>query len=149
MNYKQEAVAGKKPQEVKTERSVEILLAEDDDMCCVFIKALAARFNWNVTAADNGEEAVSIYKSRVFDAVIMDGQMPVMNGFDASKKIRELEKNSGGRRVPIIALTAYAMHDDRAKFIAAGMDDYITKPVTDSRVLFETVMKHIEKSRRD
>jgi CheY-like chemotaxis protein len=148
MDYKPEALAEKIPQEVKTEKSVEILLAEDDDMCSVFIKALAARFNWNVTAADNGEEAVAIYKSRGFDAVIMDGQMPVMNGLDAARHIRELEKNSGGRRVPIIALTAYAMPEDRAKFIAAGMDDYITKPVTDSRALFEMVMKHIEKSRR-
>ena len=149
MNYELEALTGKTPQEMKTERSVESLLAEDDDMCCAFIKALAAKFNWNVTVADNGEEAVEIYKSRVFDAVIMDGQMPVMSGLDAARHIRELEKNSGGRRVPIIALTAYAMPEDRAKFIEAGMDDYITKPVTNSRGLFETVMKHIEKSRLD
>ena len=74
----------------------------------------------------------------------MDGQMPEMNGLEAAVQIREIEAVSGAR-VPIIALTAYAMPEDRARFIAAGMDDYITKPIGDESHFFNTVMKYVNK----
>ncbi|HOT76310.1 MAG TPA: response regulator, partial [Candidatus Wallbacteria bacterium] len=89
----------------------------------------------------NGREAVELYLAQKFDAIIMDGQMPEMSGFEAARRIRELESETGGH-VPIIALTAYAMSGDREKFLAAGMDDYLTKPVTDPNILKSAVMKH-------
>ncbi len=129
---------------LRAESAPEILLAEDDDVCRSLIKALSKRFNWNLKIAVNGFEAVELYKNHSFDAVLMDGQMPEMNGLEAAVQIREIEASSGAR-VPIIALTAYAMPEDRARFIAAGMDDYITKPISDESHFFDTVMKHIKK----
>jgi CheY-like chemotaxis protein/HPt (histidine-containing phosphotransfer) domain-containing protein len=80
--------------------------------------------------AYNGQEAVETYESRPFDVALMDVQMPVMDGLAATKAIRESEaQHPGRRRLPIMALTAYAMRGDRERCLAAGMDDYLTKPV--------------------
>ena len=78
--------------------------------------------------AENGALAVEAFKLRDFDVVLMDCQMPVLDGFDAARSIRGLEQ--GGRRVPIIAVTANAMQGDRERCLEAGMDDYVPKPVT-------------------
>jgi CheY-like chemotaxis protein len=99
-------------------------------------------FGWDIKWARNGTEALEMFSAEKFDAVIMDGQMPEMSGFETAARIRDLEKFSGGR-VPIIALTAYAMPGDREKFLAAGMDDYITKPVNGPRDLLSAVEKYI------
>jgi CheY-like chemotaxis protein len=78
--------------------------------------------------AANGEDAVEAVRGRAYDAVLMDIQMPGMNGLDAAAAIRRL--NGGRGRMPIIAMTAHAMKEDRAKYLAAGMDDYLPKPVS-------------------
>ena len=83
--------------------------------------------------AENGEEAVSKYLNQSYDVILMDIQMPVLNGYEAAKKIREHEKISK-KRVPIIALTAYAMQSDREKCLEAGMDDYLSKPFNNSQM---------------
>jgi len=127
----------------KAVKTADILLVEDDPASCALIKVMAKKFNWNIKVAENGMQAVEFYKNMKFDAILMDGQMPEMDGFEASKLIRAVEMSSGAR-VPIIALTAYAMPEDRARFIAAGMDDYVTKPITDDAQFFKTVMKHIK-----
>ena len=119
-----------------------ILLAEDDEICSEFISALSRTYNWKLTVAKNGSEAFKLYKSQRFDAILMDGQMPEATGFEVTEKIRELELTSG-EHIPIIALTAYAMKGDREKFIDAGMDDYISKPITNESVILETVMRYI------
>jgi len=142
--FKQRAAENNETSALKCENTVDILLAEDEQTCCNLIKKLAKKFNWNLTIASNGRTAVELFKNSRFDAVLMDGQMPEMDGFEATRTIREYEKNSGGR-VPIIALTAYAMPGDKEKFIAAGMDDYISKPINDFKLLFYTVMNHIKK----
>src|SRR2546428_6868402 len=80
--------------------------------------------------AHNGQEAVEAYESRPLDAALMDVQMPVMDGLAATMAIRESEaRHPGRRRLPIMALTAYAMRGDRERCLAAGMDDYLTKPI--------------------
>ena len=104
---------------------LKILIAEDDEINQKFIVALLKYNNLEAMTASNGLEALCYYETGNFDVIIMDGQMPEMDGFEASKKIRELEVKNGGH-IPIIALTAYAMEGDREKFIAAGMDDYIS-----------------------
>jgi CheY-like chemotaxis protein len=89
--------------------------------------------------ASNGEEAVSTIKSRPFDMILMDVQMPVMDGYEATKKIREYEDNI--THTPIIAMTAFAMTEDIQKSKEVGMDDHITKPIEPDR-LFE-IVEHI------
>jgi len=120
------------------ENSLEILLAEDDQISKALIKAITRNFGWKISFADTGKEAVDLYISKRFDAIFMDGQMPVMDGFEATRKIRDIEKETG-RHVPIIALTAYAMDGDAGKFLSAGMDDYISKPIDDDNILVEKV----------
>ena len=77
--------------------------------------------------AENGALAIEALKEREFDVVLMDCQMPVLDGFEATRRIRELEKNAE-KRTPIIALTANAMQGDRERCLQAGMDDYVPKP---------------------
>jgi signal transduction histidine kinase/CheY-like chemotaxis protein len=128
----------------KNDSSINIILAEDDEASCLLLNSLAKRFGWNIKIAGNGADAVEFYLAGGFDAILMDGQMPEMDGFDAAMKIRELEAGTGNR-IPIIALTAYAMDGDKEKFIAAGMDDYITKPIDNIDAFYNTIMKYIAK----
>jgi CheY-like chemotaxis protein len=84
--------------------------------------------------AENGMEALDKAKTGKYDVILMDVQMPLMNGFDATKKIREVEKEIS-KHVPIIALTAYAMPEERKFCFEAGMDDYLAKPITKNQLL--------------
>ena len=108
-----------------------LLLAEDDEMNRIVAEKLLKRMNLtDIQIAENGQEALDLFKAGQFDLILMDGQMPVMSGLDAAVKIRAYEKEHNLAPVPIIALTAHAMKQDRANFLAKGMDDYITKPLT-------------------
>ena len=89
---------------------------------------LLAALGWTATMARDGFEALEILETTTFDLVIMDCQLPGMDGLETTRKIRSNE--NGPVRVPIVALTAHAMQGDRIRCLAAGMDDYITKPVT-------------------
>jgi len=108
-------------------REVKILLAEDNEANQFLIKDITKSQNWDITVVDDGEQAVDAYKTNDYDLVLMDVQMPSMNGYEATKEIREFEKESG-KHTPIIALTAYAMKSDKNLCLEAGMDDYISKP---------------------
>jgi len=83
----------------------------------------------SIVVASNGQEAVAKFEEDEFDLILMDGQMPVMDGLEAARTIRDAEEQSAIHRIPIIAVTANAMKGDRERFLAAGMDDYITKPL--------------------
>ena len=83
--------------------------------------------------AENGREVLALLDSQTFDLVLMDVQMPVMSGLDATAEIRQREQKSGGH-VPIYALTANAMKEDREACVAAGMEDYLSKPIRQSEV---------------
>lgn len=108
-----------------------ILLAEDNRMNQKVAVNMLKKLGHKVTIAQNGEEAVDLYQKNKFHLILMDGQMPVMDGLDATRTIRELEKElpSPQPHIPIIALTANAMKGDKEKFLASGMDNYITKPI--------------------
>jgi CheY-like chemotaxis protein len=80
-----------------------------------------------VDIASDGREAVDLARCRDYDFILMDGSMPTLDGLEATAELRRWE--AGGRRTPIVALTAHALPEDRARFLAAGMDDYLTKPV--------------------
>lgn len=104
------------------------LLAEDNLINQKMISAILSNIGLVITTASNGKEATDLTTSENFDIIFMDVQMPEMDGFEATRIIREREKNLG-KHTPIIALTAHAMKGDRDKCLAAGMDEYITKPI--------------------
>jgi CheY-like chemotaxis protein len=106
-----------------------VLLVEDNAVNA-FISAASLESMGVVSVhASDGTEAVELYRTRAFDAVLMDCEMPVMDGFAATRLIREFEAQSGLPRTPIIALTANALTGDREHCLAHGMDDYLSKPI--------------------
>jgi len=115
-----------------------ILLAEDNVVNQQVALAILQIHGYDVTLAVNGREAVDTYAQGAFDLVLMDCHMPEMDGFEATKQIRERERSSSGKRVPIIALTANAMAQDREECLAAGMDDHLSKPF--SRVTLQAML---------
>lgn len=131
-----------KPAISEGRRPLNVLLAEDEPTNSALIISLSQKFNWNITLAVNGREAFEIFCGEAFDAIIMDWQMPEIDGLETARKIRIHERNTGGH-IPIIAVTAYAMPEEREKFVSAGIDDLLTKPVTDPEALYNTVMKWV------
>ena len=114
-----------------------VLLAEDNAVNRQLVIGILERRGHAVAVAHNGKEAVDALELQEFDLVLMDVQMPVMGGLEATRRIREREAATGGH-VPIVALTARAMKGDREMCLAAGMDDYLTKPI-DRRDLLRLV----------
>ncbi|MFO7727817.1 MAG: ATP-binding protein, partial [Desulfonatronovibrio sp.] len=132
--------------------NLNILLAEDDPLNQLFIKRILEKDGHEVVLAENGQEAVDLLRAKEFDCILMDIQMPVMTGVEATKMIRSQEsevrsqKSETGdgtsdlqvsgfspqpsRRIPIIAVTAHTQPGDRESFLEAGMDDYVGKPVS-------------------
>lgn len=119
--------------EQQAHRNVRILLAEDNKVNQMLAVALLKRRGYDVTIADNGREAVDLMKRSQFDAVLMDVQMPELDGFEATALIRAMEAGTA-RRLPIIAVTAHAMERDRQRCLDAGMDDYVSKPLDPERL---------------
>jgi CheY-like chemotaxis protein len=109
-------------------RNLNILLAEDNPVNQQLAARLLERRGHRVTVAGNGSEAVKMAAAGRFDLVLMDVQMPEMDGLTAASEIRRRE-TAQGFYTPIIALTAHAMKEDRERFLASGMDDYLSKPI--------------------
>ncbi len=120
-----------------------ILLAEDNKTNQILIKKLIEKMGFCLVIVENGAEAINILKNTKFDLVLMDIQMPLMNGIEATQIIREFEENSINKNIPIIAITAFAMVGDREKFLNAGVDDYISKPIV-QKDFFEIISKWIK-----
>lgn len=120
-------------------KEVRILLAEDQLINRKIVIGLLKRYNWQIISAENGKEAIEKFSSEPFDLILMDVQMPKIDGFDATRQIRQLEEMTGNR-IPIIAMTAHAMMGDKEKCLNSGMDYYLTKPI-DSKELIELIQK--------
>jgi signal transduction histidine kinase/DNA-binding response OmpR family regulator len=110
-------------------RRLGILLAEDNPVNQKLAVRLLEKRGHSVRVAGNGREAVEILERESFDIALMDLQMPEMSGFEAVAAIREREARTGGR-LPIVAMTAHAMNEDRERCMAAGMDGYVSKPIS-------------------
>jgi signal transduction histidine kinase/CheY-like chemotaxis protein len=114
-------------------RALRILVAEDNAINQKLAVALLNKMGHLATLASNGREALGLWGSESFDMILMDVQMPEMDGTEATARIRAMEKQSG-QHIPIVAMTAYAMSGDGNRYLGAGMDEYITKPVSYKRV---------------
>jgi CheY-like chemotaxis protein len=117
-------------------RSLKILVAEDTPFNQKFIKRLLDRWNHQITLVENGRQALDTLYNDSFDIVLMDVQMPEMDGHTATREIRNLKSEI--RNVPIIAMTAHAIRGDRERCLEAGMDEYVSKPI-DSDILFDAI----------
>lgn len=145
MGRKIESVPGKipetKPIDFTKTRSFNLLLVEDSADNRLIIQAYFKRASDHIDIAENGAIAVEKFKAGKYDLVLMDVQMPVMDGYTATREIRKWEREQGKRGTPIIALTAHAMKEDVQKSLDAGCTDHLTKPI--KRVtLMEAVQKY-------
>jgi len=113
----------------KVFNGLNVLVAEDNVINQKLIKNILNGFDIVVTIANNGEEAVALYKKQRYDMIFMDIQMPIMSGLEATKKIIEYEKEAIVEHTPIVALTANVIESDKKKYLSLGMDRYLKKPI--------------------
>jgi osomolarity two-component system sensor histidine kinase NIK1 len=135
------------PSEDDTPQKYSILLAEDNLVNQKLAVRILEKYGHEVVVVQNGAEAIEEVKNRGYDVILMDVQMPIMGGFEATEKIREWEKtvnpmNPISVRIPIIALTAHAMLGDRERCLQHQMDEYISKPLKPN-LLIQTIAKTI------
>lgn len=116
-------------------RDKQILLVEDNPVNQKLVKRLLEKFECIVAVATNGREAVVLLEKLHFDLVLMDIQMPEMDGFETTKIIRDPDSSVMDHHIPIIALTAHAMKEDQQRCLSAGMDDYLLKPFKQEELL--------------
>jgi two-component system sensor histidine kinase/response regulator len=105
-----------------------VLLAEDNAVNQMLAVRLLEKRGYRVNVVVNGRDALTAFEKESFDVILMDIQMPEMDGFEATSAIRLLEKSTGGH-IPIIAMTAHALVGDQERCLAAGMDGYVSKPI--------------------
>jgi two-component system sensor histidine kinase/response regulator len=111
---------------------------EDTEDNRMLVLAYLRSTPYRVTCAENGAEAVEAYRAAGpggFDVVLMDMQMPVMDGYAATREVRRLEEAHGWSHTPVVALTAYALAEETSQAIEAGCDDYLTKPIKKATLL--------------
>jgi len=143
-NHKKDNVSQSKPAELEGIQGARILLVEDNDINQQVASELLTQASLFVEVADNGQEAVEKLKNNSFDAVLMDIQMPVMDGYEATRIIRN---ELGLTKLPVIALTANALQEDREKSISAGMNAHINKPI-DPDILLNTLIDWVPAAQR-
>ena len=124
-----------------SEVKLRILVAEDNEINRAFMIGVLSQRGHTLVHAANGREALELATTEAFDLIFMDVQMPEMDGLEATRQIRVIERRNGTGRIPIAAMTAYAMSGDRERCLAAGMDDYLSKPLQKSDLL--TVVQRV------
>jgi len=131
----------------KSPKGYRILIAEDNIVNQKVVHYMLKKRGHQVTGVRDGEEALKALERDFYDVILMDVQMPIMDGFTATASIREQEKRTGAH-IPIIAMTAHAMKDDRKKCLDAGMDDYISKPLN-PEILYSMIDQTVTKYRNN
>ena len=111
---------------------VRLLVAEDDQTIRQILGTMLQRSGYETDFAENGQSVVEMWENGKYDLILMDVQMPLMNGFEAAAAIREIERTRGGH-IPIIAMTAHAFKEDKQRCLDAGMDTYISKSIDFAR----------------
>ena len=139
-----EAIASSMPPEL---HNLRILLAEDNTVNQRIAIRILEKLGWKVTAVNNGQEVLNILNNQTFDVILMDDSMPLLSGVEATQVIRREEKQTG-QHVPVIAMTANAMAGDREKYLASGMDGYVSKPI-DRILLYEEIVNLVTQRLRN
>lgn len=132
-----------KPALVEDKRPLQILLVEDSEDNRLLIQAYLKTSPYQIDIAENGKIALDKFTSGEYDLVLMDIQMPVMDGYSATKAMRKWERGKSAKTTPIIALTAHAFKEDVQKSLDAGCSDHVTKPIR-KQVLIEAIHKHTQ-----
>lgn len=122
------------------DKKLKILVTEDEAINRMYITTILQRNGWEIDEAADGVEALERISGSKYDIILMDISMPKMNGLDATTEIRKNETE--GTHLPIIALTAHAFPSDRKKFLEAGMDDVVVKPLNEE-TLISVISKYI------
>lgn len=122
-------------------KKLKVLVTEDEAINRMYITTILERNGWEIDEASDGLEAIEFIASNEYDVILMDISMPRLNGIDATIQIRKEE--SGDKHLPIIALTAHAFPSDRKKFLEAGMDDVVVKPLNEE-TLIEVISKYVD-----
>ncbi len=134
LSVRSSAAAARSTSSATACRPLRILVAEDNVVNRVIVKRMLSDRHHLVQVAVNGREAVEVYERECFDLVLMDLHMPEMDGLEATARLRDRQAATG-RRVPIVALTACATDEDRIRCLAAGMADFLTKPIQIAELL--------------
>ena len=113
----------------ETKHQLHVLLAEDNSVNQILVKGLLSKFGHSVDIAQNGSEAIDKWINGRYDLILMDVDMPVLNGYGATEQLRALEKQQSNVHIPIIGLTAHVLEGTREKCLASGMDGYLSKPI--------------------
>jgi two-component system, sensor histidine kinase len=132
----EQTVSGE-PAKPSSHQHARLLLVEDSPDNILLIKTYLRKSAIEISTATNGAEAVLIAKTQKFDVILMDIQMPIMDGYEATQRIRESDSQT-----PIIALTAHALAQHRAEAVTSGFTEFLTKPIRRD-VLIETLQKHL------
>ena len=124
-----------------------ILVAEDNEINRKVILSILEKLGYRADSVDNGKELIEVLKTRNYDLVLMDCQMPVMDGYEATQKIRNRDEKILDPQIPIIAVTAHALSGDMEKCLQCGMNDYIKKPIDVNELII--ILKRWLKKNRD
>lgn len=130
-------------QSIPAQENVKILVAEDNLINLRLLETILLQQHFRVIAVDNGQKAVDAYLKEHFDLVLMDIDMPVMDGLMANRLIKEIDKRDSRGFVPVIALTAHALIGDRERIVAAGLDAHLAKPI-DKNFLLQTIDRYLK-----
>ena len=123
-----------------------ILVIEDDQVSAIVVTEQLKMTGAKVTILEDGRQALEALRREPFDLALMDVQMPIMDGVEATRAIRRGEAGADNAKMPIIAMTAYAMKDDKETFLNAGMDYYVVKPVEMADL--RNVLRQVDRKRR-
>jgi CheY-like chemotaxis protein len=123
--------------------SQRVLLVDDDPLTQISIKRLLEEAGYHIEAVSDGQEALDLLKEKAFDCLLMDIQMPNLDGLEATRRIRSSAEYAAKAGIVIIALTAFALDGDREKFRQAGMDDYLAKPIKKGDLL-DVLQRNLE-----
>jgi CheY-like chemotaxis protein len=123
--------------------NVKILVAEDNLINLKLLETILLQEHFRVVTVENGQKAVDAYLKEHFDLVLMDIDMPVMDGLMANRLIKEIDKRDSRGFVPVIALTAHALIGDRERIVAGGLDAHLAKPI-DKHFLLQTIDRYLK-----